>query len=188
MSGFPGAGKSTLAKQIAKVTGAVIVNHDVVKSALLKSLNDHELDHKVAGQVSYDIDWSLIDFYLSQGQSTILDSPCFYSEMVEKGIRLSEIHNAKYKYVECYLNDSKEIKYRLQNRERMQSQIGDIPSEEAFKVWVNNSKKPLDHECLRVDSSKAIETYLEDVLTYLDKYLLNKWDRTMKNIIVGFSY
>lgn len=110
MAGFPGAGKSTLAKQIAKYTGAVIVDHDVVKSALLNSLNDNSFDHQMAGKISYDIDWSLIDFYLSQKQSTILDSPCFYSEMVEKGVRLSEKHKVEYKYVECYLNDSTIIK------------------------------------------------------------------------------
>ena len=84
MSGFPCSGKSTLAKQIAKLTGAVIVDHDVVKTALLRSINDKSIDLKVAGKVSYEIDWSLIDFYLSQGLNTILDSPCFYAEMVEK--------------------------------------------------------------------------------------------------------
>ncbi|MET1013636.1 MAG: AAA family ATPase [Paenisporosarcina sp.] len=167
MSGFPGAGKSTLAKQISKLTGAVIVDHDVVKSALLKSLNDHSFDHQMAGKISYDIDWSLIDFYLSQGQNTILDSPCFYSEMVEKGVRLSEKHKVEYKYVECYLNDSTLIKSRLANRDRMLSQIENIASEEAFNEWVNKSKKPLEHECLRVDSSMPIENYLEDVLNYL---------------------
>lgn len=167
MAGFPGAGKSTLAKQIAKLTGAVIVDHDVVKSALLNSLNDRSFDNQMAGKISYDIDWSLVDFYLSQGQSTILDSPCFYSEMVEKGVHLSEKHKVDYKYVECYVNDSKEINSRLANRERMVSQIENIASEEAFKEWVNNSKKPLGYECLRVDSSMPIENYLEDVLTYL---------------------
>lgn len=38
MSGFPGSGKSTVSKYIAKLTGAVIIDHDVLKSALLKSL------------------------------------------------------------------------------------------------------------------------------------------------------
>lgn len=36
MSGFPGAGKSTVSKYIAKLTGAIIVDHDVLKSALFK--------------------------------------------------------------------------------------------------------------------------------------------------------
>ncbi len=31
MSGFPGSGKSTVSKYIAKLTGAVIVEHDVLK-------------------------------------------------------------------------------------------------------------------------------------------------------------
>lgn len=167
MSGFPGAGKSTLAKQIAKLTGAVIVDHDVVKSALLNSLNDNSIDHQMAGKVSYDIDWSLVDFYLSQEQSVILDSPCFYTEMVEKGVRLSEKHKVEYKYIECYLNDSKEIKFRLANRDRMVSQIENIASEEAFNEWVNNSKRPEGHECLRVDSSMPIENNIDDVLNYL---------------------
>ena len=90
MSGFPGSGKSTLAQQISKITGAVIIDHDIVKSALLKSLDTYNIDSNAAGKIAYDIDWSLIDFHLSQGQSTILDSPCFYTEMVEKGIMMSE--------------------------------------------------------------------------------------------------
>lgn len=49
----------------------------------------------------------------------------------------------------------------------MLSQIENIATEEAFNEWVNNSKKPLGHECLRVDSSVPIENYIEDVLTYL---------------------
>lgn len=67
MSGFPGSGKSTLSRQIAKRTGAVIIDHDIVKSALLTSLKDFSIDEKIIGKVAYNIDWSLIDFHLSQG-------------------------------------------------------------------------------------------------------------------------
>lgn len=48
MSGFPGSGKSTLSRQIAKRTGAVIVDHDIVKSALLHSIDDSPIDAKLA--------------------------------------------------------------------------------------------------------------------------------------------
>ena len=65
MSGFPGAGKSTLAKQIAKLTGAVIVDHDVVKSALLNSLNDNSIDHQMAGKISYDMAGEAIQYLRS---------------------------------------------------------------------------------------------------------------------------
>jgi predicted kinase len=43
MSGFPGSGKSTLARNISKLTGAVIIDHDIVKSALLHTLDEHRL-------------------------------------------------------------------------------------------------------------------------------------------------
>ena len=47
MSGFPGSGKSTVSKYIAKLTGAVIIDHDVLKSALLKSLKVKELNQRL---------------------------------------------------------------------------------------------------------------------------------------------
>ena len=169
MSGFPGSGKSTLARRISKLTGAVIIDHDIVKSALLKSLDTDNIDSNVAGKIAYDIDWSLIDFHLSQGQSTILDSPCFYAEMVEKGVRLSEKYNANYKYVECYLNEIKEIQHRLKNRTPMISQIQQVASEKAFLEWVDNSKKPTNIQCLRVDSGKPIEKYIDEVMLYINK-------------------
>jgi predicted kinase len=123
MSGFPGSGKSTLARQIATNTRAVIIDHDIVKSALLHSIGEISIDAKLAGKISYNIDWSLIEFHLTQGQSVIFDSPCLYEEMVIKGTELAEKYKAKYKYVECYLDDRNEINRRLKDRERMISQI-----------------------------------------------------------------
>ncbi|MFC6039997.1 AAA family ATPase [Paenisporosarcina macmurdoensis] len=169
MSGFPGSGKSTLARRISKITGAVIIDHDIVKSALLESLDTDNIDSNAAGKIAYDIDWSLIDFQLSQGQSTILDSPCFYTEMVEKGIRMTEKYLATYKYVECYLNEIYEIERRIKNRTPMISQIQQVPSEKSFMEWVNKSKKPSDLQCLRVDSGKPIEKYIDEVMLYINK-------------------
>ncbi|MFJ7934717.1 AAA family ATPase [Sporosarcina sp. NPDC096371] len=169
MSGFPGSGKSTLSRIIAKSTDAIIIDHDIVKSAILKSLETTQIEANAAGKVAYDIEWSLIDFHLSEGHSVILDSPCFYSEMVERGVKVSEKHHANYKYVECYLNDIEEIQKRLKNRTRMISQIHQVASEEAFEKWVGNSKRPLDLECLRVDSGKPLDSYIDEVLSYLHK-------------------
>lgn len=167
MSGFPGSGKSTLARLIAKHTGAIIIDHDIVKSALLESL-DHEMDGKLAGKISYNIDWALLDFLLSQSKSVILDSPCFYTEMIEKGLYLSTKYRAKYKYVECYLDDMKEIEKRLEKRERMISQIEKVSgTEENFKKVINNSKRPTDGNFIVVDSSQPIDSYIDKVISYI---------------------
>ncbi|OJD44460.1 ATP-binding protein [Bacillus sp. 4048] len=167
MSGFPGSGKSTVSKHIAKLTGAVIVNHDVLKSALLQSLEMKGIESTIVGGVSYDVEWALLNSYLGQGHSVIWDSPCLYEDMVEKGIKLSNKHGVKYKYIECYLNDMEEINNRLQTRKRMVSQIEKVESEVAFKKWLDGSKRPLNSEYLIVDSSKPLEQYAEKMMDYM---------------------
>lgn len=167
MSGFPGSGKSTLARQIEIKTGAIVIDHDIVKSALMKSLDAKQVDAKAAGSISYDIEWALIDFHLSQGHSVILDSPCFYEEMLEKGQSLSKKHQANYKYIECYLEDFIEINRRLKTRQRMISQIPSIESEEMFQQSIQNSKRPQDAEFLKVDTSRPIQDLLQEVMNYL---------------------
>ncbi len=167
MSGFPGSGKSTLSKYIAKLTGAVIVDHDVVKSALLKSLKEKGVGPTVVGGISYDIEWELIDFLLEQEHSVILDSPCLYEGMVKKGIDLCQKHGATYKYIECYLNNIEEINRRLQTRERKISQITKVGSEVAFQKCLAGSKRPLHGEYLIVDSGEPLEKYGKKVMDYI---------------------
>ncbi|MER2006966.1 MAG: AAA family ATPase [Psychrobacillus sp.] len=168
MSGFPGSGKSTLARQIARRTGAVIVDHDIVKTALLNSTNKHEVKLEMEGPITYDIDWALIEHYLSLGHEVIYDCPCLYEEMITNGTMLAEKYKVNYKYVECYLNNIQVINDRLQNRERKKSQIQQVSSEKEFLKTVNGSKKPPNHKYLLVDSSQQLESYLEDVMHYLN--------------------
>lgn len=169
MSGFPGSGKSTLSRQIAKRTEAVIIDHDIVKSSLLNSLEGAPIDGKLAGKISYNIDWSLIEFQLSQGNNVVFDSPCLYEEMIEKGTALAKKYNVKYKYVECYLDDMNEINLRLKNRKRMISQIKEIKSVDAFKYTIENSKKPSKGKSLLVNTRQPIECYLQEVMNYINE-------------------
>lgn len=167
MSGFPGSGKSTLAREIAKRTGAIIIDHDIVKTALLESIDEVEIDPKLAGKISYNIDWSLIESFLSQGQKVIFDSPCLYDEMITKGTALAKEYHVPYKYVECYLNDFNEINLRLKNRESKSSQIKEVKSKEGFQFTIENSKKPDNHWCLVVDTSNPLDSYIQEVLGYI---------------------
>lgn len=167
MSGFPGSGKSALSREIAQQFGAVIVDHDIVKSSLMESIEHAPIDLKLAGKIAYNIDWSLVEFHLSQGFNVILDSPCLYDELVEKGLFLCEKYNADYKYVECYLDDMDEINRRLKTRHRMASQIQEILSPEAFTYTIANSKKPVGHDILTVNTAQPLEAYLPEVIEYL---------------------
>lgn len=167
MSGFPGSGKSTLAKEISKEFNAVIIDHDIVKSALLDSMTKSHLDLAASGKISYAIDWSLADFYLSQGFPVILDSPCLYREMIEKGLALSKQYKVKYKYVECIAKDVHVVNKRLKERNNMISQITAISSEEGFYKTIENSAKPRDTMILQVNTLQHLEEYITEVISYL---------------------
>jgi len=167
MSGFPGSGKSTLAKEIAQRTQAVIIDHDVVKTALLESISD-TIDPKMAGQIAYHIEWSLVDAHLSQGLSVILDSPCLYPIIIKKGTSIAAKYQATYKYVECLLKDRDVINHRLKQRDRKMSQIEHVASEEAFVRALNASQKPLESPYLIVNTSEPISTYMDRVMEYIN--------------------
>ncbi|MFN4214241.1 AAA family ATPase [Exiguobacterium sp.] len=168
MSGFPGSGKSTLAREIARRLDAVIVDHDVTKTALLESMADQPLDTALTGKVAYDIDWALVSFNLSLGRNVILDSPCLYDVMIERGLALTWEHGATYRYVECIVDDIDEINRRLQERERKISQIESVTPDD-FHRTVANSKKPPFMHTLTIDASRSLEAYLPDVIGYIQQ-------------------
>lgn len=168
MSGAPGAGKSTLAREIAKNIDVIILDHDIVKTALIES----NIDANITGKTSYHVVLSLVDYYLSQNRSVIVDSPCFYNELLEKGISIARKNGAKYKYIECRIDDLNEIDFRLKKRKRMISQVPQVVSdktnEKIFENWINNMKRPSDMSYLVVDTSQPLKSYLNEVIEYIE--------------------
>ena len=167
MAGFPGAGKSTLAKVIAKLTGCIIVDHDISKTSLMNSFQELQLDEQHCGKISYEMDFSLVDFYLGQGRSVILDSPCLYDDILEKGQLLAEKHHATYKFIECYLDDFEEVNKRLQSRNRYISQIEKCATPESLQRTNEQCKKPLHNQYLTVRTAESMDTYLVEVMEYV---------------------
>lgn len=166
MSGFPGSGKSTLSREIARRLDAVIVDHDVTKTALLESTAQHSLDPELAGRVAYDLDWALVEFHLSLGRNVILDSPCLYGVMIDRGLAMTANSGATYRYVECLVDDVDEINRRLRERERKLSQIGSVSPENFYRT-VTANKRPAHMHTLTIDTNRPLETYLPDVIAYL---------------------
>lgn len=117
--------------------------------------------------MAYNVDWSLVEFHLSQGQNVLLDSPCLYQEMVDRGIELSKKYKTTYKYVECYLNDFQEINNRLKCRNRMVSQIEVASSEETFKFTIENSKNPNEGLYIVVNTKQPLERYIDQVIRFI---------------------
>lgn len=65
MSGVPGSGKTTVARAIGKAIGAVVIDHDVTKSALIEA----DVPLSVAGRASYQVLDAVARHLLEQGHS-----------------------------------------------------------------------------------------------------------------------
>ena len=171
MSGVPGSGKSTLAKSISEYIDVVIINTDIVKSAILDIVDD--IDFKYAGKVTYNIAYALARDYLQQGKNVILDSPCLYNEGLQTGISLAKECNAQYKYIECFLEDLDEIDKRLRQRESYASQIKALSSDkssiEGMRRAIYAAKRPEETAYLVVDTLKPLEEYIEEVIEYIKR-------------------
>ncbi len=175
MSGCPGSGKSTLAREIGRRTDAAVLDHDVIKSVLLRS----GVDWEMAGPTAYRVLRALGQSLLRQGQSVILDSPCYYQELLDAGLQMAADAGACYRYVECVLEDVAELSRRLQSRTALPSQRPDIgiapagfvgtevvSGAELFQEWMRGMKRPA-HPYLRVDTALPLADCLSEVFTFL---------------------
>ncbi len=175
MSGLPGTGKTTLAREIGRHCGTVVLDHDITKTALL----DGGVAWETAGPASYETLYALARSLLNQGHSVVLDSPCFYQRILDEGLQMVTATGACYRYVECVVEDLAEISRRLRGRTPLRSQRRDLgapptdaPTSEPlstadlFREWNHLMKRPA-HSYLQVDTTRPLATYLPEVLAFL---------------------
>jgi predicted kinase len=176
MSGVPGAGKSSIARALARARQLVVVDHDVVKTALL----DGGVSFAEAGPVSYRVVVSLADDLLAQGHGVVIDSPCLYDELLWSGQQLADRHRAAYRYIECVVGDVALLDQRLRARTPMRSQrpsVDDPPCDvpgvagadgaAQFRAWSAGMKRPRVGY-LRLDTARALHICVEEALAFLD--------------------
>ena len=173
MSGAPGSGKSTIAAELCRRHQMVSIDHDVVKSALLEtgSLAD-------AGPASYQVLLALAESLLGQGHPVIVDSPCFYDELLAAGRSLAARAGVRYVYVECRLDDLDLLDSRLTGRVALRSQRASVAAppvddaragsdgQDQFRVWIAGMKRP-DHDYLLLDTSRDLDLCVRDVEDFL---------------------
>lgn len=174
MSGAPGSGKTTIARAVGKATGAVVIDHDVTKSALLAA----EVPVSVSGRASYQVLDAVARHLLQQGHSVIFDSPCFYEELLERGQGLANEFGAAYRYIECRLRDLHELDRRLTTRKRMPSQIAGVyspPTPGSGKTvsgaaliqhWIDNMKRPQTGD-LTLNTAEPVELCIARAIQYV---------------------
>ncbi|MCL2376178.1 MAG: ATP-binding protein [Defluviitaleaceae bacterium] len=167
MSGIPGTGKSTLARHICKLTSAVLLDVDTIKSSVMISFGD-DIDFKFVSKISYDVIFALAEDNLKAGNSVVIDSPCSYEIILERGTNLAKRHRADYKFVECHLEDLIELNNRRTAREILPSQAYNTPIDESqYQQSIKDLKRPADGNYLLIDTSQGVEHYIKNVIEYL---------------------
>lgn len=157
-----------MAKRIIQHVHAVVIDHDVSKTALLYTLPIGNFSDREIGKMAYDIDWSLVEYHLSLGQNVILDSPCLYDELLDKGIAISTKYGATYRYIECRHENHEEINARLRNRVRRPSQIDQV-SYENWSKMNEHCKRPKNNLYLQIYTMNNREIPIEQIMSYLLK-------------------
>ena len=174
MAGRSGAGKTTLANAIGKATGAVVIDHDAVKSRML----DFGLQWDLAGRAAYQADFAFASSCLQQGHSVILDSACRFDFIARTGMELAQRYAACYGQIECQLSDQDEVRRRMANRSVDRSQwtaINAPPADAPASAFISEHGEDLWASVhprtpwLPLDMSQPLEETLTAAIAYLEK-------------------
>lgn len=157
MHGEPGSGKSTLARAIGKMLPAVVIDKDVLKSALL----DAGLAEPAAGPASYEVFFAAAASLLSQGYSVVLDSPCGWPSIEERGRALANQSGVAWGMVECVCGDDT-LEKRLRERRGLPSQ----PTAKQDWYLRPGSRQPTCDR-LVLDSTRSVGEMAAEAVRYL---------------------
>ena len=116
MHGHPGAGKTALARAVGAALGAVVLDKDVIASALIRS----GIPFAEAGAPSYEIMHAQAERLLSDGHSVILDSPCFWPAIETRTRAIAAAANVPWFMIEVTCPEALRDA-RLASRKRLES-------------------------------------------------------------------
>lgn len=157
-SGLPGTGKSSLAQELAKVTGAVYLRIDTVEQGLRELCN-----FKVEGE-GYRLSYRIAQDNLKQGMSVIADS-CNPARLTRKEWNEVAIKsNANFVNIEVICSNVHEHKTRVENRETDIENLKlprwkDIENRE-YHLW--------DSDRIQIDTAnKTINESISELITAL---------------------
>lgn len=77
--------KTTIAELLTPNIDASVVPHEIIQSLLLES----DMSVKDAGNVACEMDWAMTEKAMHQGLGVIIDTPCFFQEIISRSRELA---------------------------------------------------------------------------------------------------
>jgi predicted kinase len=156
MHGEPGSGKSTLARALGQSLPAVVLDKDVIHSALLRS----GVDPSAAGGASYESMRAVARELLAGGHSVIFDSPCFWPQIETGGRTIAADFGSPWMMIECVC-PAELVEHRLATRARLESN----PFQRGAGAGRPGMYAPAC-ERLILDATQPLDTLVEQALAY----------------------
>ncbi len=159
MHGEPGSGKSTLARALAPRLGAVTLDKDVIKAALLTS----GIAERDAASGAYEAYFRLARAFVDAGHALILDNPVFWPRVEAQWLALAALARSPAILVECVCPDADELRRRLATRPALASQ----PREPLDLARHPGAAPTVFQPRLTLDTRGGIAELVDDVIAYV---------------------
>lgn len=148
VSGPPGSGKTTIATRISDEFNYPLVSKDMIKESFFSVLGyeDRSFSQRI-GIVSYDLLYTMADFFLASGQSVIIESN------FDPSIDSAQLVELKQKYnvptVQVFLSGDVSVLGqrfidRVTSGERHPGHCDDEMSFEEYRALFERARRPLD--------------------------------------------
>src|SRR5437667_7309989 len=157
MRGFPGTGKSTIARLLAAALHAPLIDRDIIRQTAVHVFG--ELPQ--VGQFSYELMFALAREQLSLGLSVVVDTPLTYRTTYEQCKELAKAFQTPMLVVHCQCPPEVQ-KRRLEGRKGKVSAF-QLTSWEAWMQWKPRFEDFDDAGCI-IDTSNPLDDSLAKVM------------------------
>lgn len=156
MRGFPGSGKSTIARLLAASLHAPLIDRDILRQTAVDVFGNVPQ----VGHFSYELMFTLAREQLQLGLSVVVDSPLTYRRTYEHCLDIAQAVNIPMLVVHCQCPQEVQ-KRRLEGRKGQVSNF-QITSWEEWEQWKTRYEDFEDHGCV-IDTSHPVHESLAKV-------------------------
>lgn len=157
MRGYPGTGKSTIARAIATALQAPLIDRDILRQKAVDIFGDLP----EVGRFSYELMFALTKEQLRLGLSVVVDTPLTYRRTYEQAKELSRMFQVPMLVVHCQCSPEVQ-KRRLEGRKGKVSGF-QITSWEEWEQWKPRFEDFDDDGCI-IDTSNPLDDSLAKVM------------------------
>src|SRR5947209_18131611 len=157
MRGFPGTGKSTIARLLAAALHAPLIDRDIIRQTVVHIFGELPL----VAQLSYELMFALAHEQLSLGLSVVVDTPLTYRTTYEQCKELAKEFQIPLLVVHCQCPPEVQ-KRRLEGRKGNVSEF-QITSWEDWMQWKPRFEDFDDDGCV-IDTSNPLDDSLAKVM------------------------